>query len=65
MYLVDVYTNSANLAGIPALALPAGFSSDGLPIGFQLMGPRFSEYTLFELGKNYHRSVNYKPKVAF
>ncbi|MCX6704481.1 MAG: Asp-tRNA(Asn)/Glu-tRNA(Gln) amidotransferase subunit GatA [Candidatus Woesebacteria bacterium] len=64
MYLADIYTASANLAGIPGLAIPSGFNKMGLPLGFQLMGPRFSENTLFELGKLYHHVVGYQPKVA-
>lgn len=64
MYLEDVYTTSANIAGIPSLALPSTFSRKGLPIGFQIMGPRFSEHNLFELGKMYHREIDYKPKTA-
>lgn len=64
MYLEDVYTTSANIAGIPSLALPSTFSKSGLPIGFQIMGPRFSEYQLFELGRKYHKEIDYKPKVA-
>jgi len=64
MYLEDVYTNAANLAGIPGLSTPAGFTKNGLPVGFQLVGPRFSEYTLFELAKMYHKEIDYKPKVA-
>jgi aspartyl-tRNA(Asn)/glutamyl-tRNA(Gln) amidotransferase subunit A len=43
MYLSDVYTAPANLAGIPAISVSAGISSDGLPIGFQLLGPHFAE----------------------
>jgi aspartyl-tRNA(Asn)/glutamyl-tRNA(Gln) amidotransferase subunit A len=43
MYLADVYTTSINLAGIPAISLPCGFSREGLPIGLQLIGPRFGE----------------------
>lgn len=65
MYLADVLTASANVAGIPGLAIPAGLSSDGLPLGFQLMGARFSEATLFELGKLYQKTVDWKPKIAF
>ncbi len=64
MYLEDVYTTSANMAGIPSLALPSTFSKSGLPIGFQIMGPRFSEHKLFELGRRYHKEIDYKPKVA-
>ena len=43
MYLVDLYTVSANLAGIGGIALPCGFSKAGLPIGLQLQGPPFEE----------------------
>lgn len=64
MYLEDVYTTTANLAGIPGLAIPSTFSKSGLPIGFQLLGPKFSEYQLFELGRKYHKEIDYKPKVA-
>lgn len=55
MYLVDIYTVLVNLAGIPSLALPAGFSSSGLPIGMQIMGPQFSEGLLLSIGYNYER----------
>lgn len=65
MYLEDLYTTVANLAGIPSLAVPSTFSKNGLPIGFQLFGSRFSEHKLFELGKMYHKAINYVPKVAF
>ena len=43
MYLSDIYTIAVNLAGLPALTLPAGFSSSGLPIGVQFIGNHFSE----------------------
>jgi aspartyl-tRNA(Asn)/glutamyl-tRNA(Gln) amidotransferase subunit A len=46
MYLEDVFTLPANLAGVPALAFPVGFA-DGLPVGMQLMGPHFREDVLF------------------
>ena len=65
MYLADVFTASANIAGIPGLAIPSGLTNKGLPLGFQLMGPRYSETTLFKLGKLYQKSVNWKPKAAF
>ena len=64
MYLTDVYAASANLTGIPSLAIPSGFSRKGLPLGFQLMGPRFSENTLFRLGKIYHKAICFEPKTA-
>jgi len=64
MYLMDIFTVSANLAGIPALVLPFGFNKNGLPLGFQLMGPRFGENTLFYLGKLFERLSDYKPQIA-
>ncbi len=64
MYLTDVYAATANLSGIPSLAIPSGFTKKGLPLGFQLMGQKFSEETLFKLGKIYHGSIDYVPKVA-
>ncbi|MEC9091508.1 MAG: Asp-tRNA(Asn)/Glu-tRNA(Gln) amidotransferase subunit GatA [Planctomycetota bacterium] len=48
MYLGDIYTVVANLAGIPAISFPAGISSSGLPIGLQLQGPAFSENLLLQ-----------------
>lgn len=65
MYLADVLTAAANLAGIPGLAIPSGFTKKGLPLGFQLMSSRFSENTLFELGNLYEKVMNWKPKIAF
>ncbi|MDJ0836572.1 MAG: Asp-tRNA(Asn)/Glu-tRNA(Gln) amidotransferase subunit GatA [Acidobacteriota bacterium] len=49
MYLSDIYTVMANLAGVPALSLPVGADSKGLPIGAQLITPRFTEARLFQL----------------
>jgi aspartyl-tRNA(Asn)/glutamyl-tRNA(Gln) amidotransferase subunit A len=48
MYLSDIFTLSANLAGIPAISVPCGQSSGGLPIGLQLMGPHFAEGPLLQ-----------------
>lgn len=64
MYLSDIFTVSANIAGIPAIAIPSGFTKSGLPLGFQLMGPRFSENTLFALGTLFQKVTNYVPKLA-
>ena len=47
MYLSDVFTAPANLVGIPAIAVPSGFSKEGLPLSLQIMGPHFSERALF------------------
>jgi aspartyl-tRNA(Asn)/glutamyl-tRNA(Gln) amidotransferase subunit A len=53
MYLADVYTISANLAGVPGIALPAGVSQTGLPIGMQLIGPVFGEELLLRAARMY------------
>ncbi|MGD9906704.1 MAG: Asp-tRNA(Asn)/Glu-tRNA(Gln) amidotransferase subunit GatA [Vicinamibacterales bacterium] len=50
MYLADIFTVSANLAGVPAISLPCGRSADGLPIGCQLTAPRWGEGTLLDAG---------------
>jgi len=53
MYLEDVFTLPANLAGVPALAFPVGFDESGLPVGMQLMGPHFREDLLFSAAQAY------------
>ncbi len=52
MYLSDIFTVSANLAGLPAITIPSGKSSSGLPIGIQFTGPLFSDESLFTLEKD-------------
>jgi aspartyl-tRNA(Asn)/glutamyl-tRNA(Gln) amidotransferase subunit A len=59
MYLTDIYAATANLTSTPSLALPSGFNNNGLPLGFQLMGPRFSEPQLFELGKTFQKHTDW------
>ncbi len=51
MYLNDVFTVPASLAGLPAISVPAGLSSDGLPLGLQLIGRAFDEETVLAVGK--------------
>jgi aspartyl-tRNA(Asn)/glutamyl-tRNA(Gln) amidotransferase subunit A len=53
MYLVDLYTVTANLAGIPALSLPCGTSKGGLPLGFQLLAPPLEEERLLRGARMY------------
>lgn len=56
MYLSDIFTVPANIAGIPAISIPNGFSSAGLPLDIQFMAPHFGERLLFEVGKNYENN---------
>ena len=57
MYLVDLYTVGANLAGIPALSVPCGFDASGLPVGMQLQGPLFSEGLLLQVAHHFQQHV--------
>ncbi|HEU0266806.1 MAG TPA: Asp-tRNA(Asn)/Glu-tRNA(Gln) amidotransferase subunit GatA [Candidatus Saccharimonadaceae bacterium] len=57
MYLADAMTIPPSMAGLPALSIPAGTSTDGLPIGVQLIGPRRADARLFALAKQYEASL--------
>ena len=57
MYLNDVFTVTVNMAGLPGLAVPAGLSAEGLPLGLQLIGRPFDEETLFSLGSAIEKAV--------
>jgi aspartyl-tRNA(Asn)/glutamyl-tRNA(Gln) amidotransferase subunit A len=59
MYLEDVFTLPANLAGVPGLAFPIGFDPQGLPIGMQLMGPHFREDLLFKMAHAYQQVTDW------
>jgi aspartyl-tRNA(Asn)/glutamyl-tRNA(Gln) amidotransferase subunit A len=65
MYLNDIYTCTANLAGIPGISIPCGLTGTGLPIGFQLMGPYWSEGALLRLANAYETAqpFNARPRV--
>lgn len=58
MYLSDIFTISANLAGIPGISIPAGYSSQGLPIGVQLMANHFEEGKLIQAGSALEKLIN-------
>ncbi|HWR88850.1 MAG TPA: amidase family protein, partial [Dissulfurispiraceae bacterium] len=55
MYLTDIFTISVNLAGVPSLSLPCGFSETGLPIGLQFIGKHFDEASLFRVAYAYEQ----------
>jgi aspartyl-tRNA(Asn)/glutamyl-tRNA(Gln) amidotransferase subunit A len=57
MYLGDIYTISANLAGLPGLALPCGFTAHGLPIGLQLLAPPLAEERLLRAARMYEKAT--------
>jgi aspartyl-tRNA(Asn)/glutamyl-tRNA(Gln) amidotransferase subunit A len=59
MYLSDIFTAPANLVGIPAIAVPSGFSSEGLPLSLQIMGPHFGERSLFRAASFFERETGY------
>jgi aspartyl-tRNA(Asn)/glutamyl-tRNA(Gln) amidotransferase subunit A len=59
MYLEDVFTLPANLAGVPGLSFPVGFDSQGLPVGMQLMGPHFQEEILFQAAHAYQQVTDW------
>jgi aspartyl-tRNA(Asn)/glutamyl-tRNA(Gln) amidotransferase subunit A len=59
VYLTDVFTVSANLAGLPALSVPCGLTPNKLPIGLQMTGKPFDEATLLKIGDSYERDTDW------
>ena len=62
MYLSDIFTLSANLAGIPGISVPCGLSSEGLPIGLQVLASYFGEETLIRVAGSYEKANNALPR---
>ncbi|MGC6366938.1 MAG: Asp-tRNA(Asn)/Glu-tRNA(Gln) amidotransferase subunit GatA [Candidatus Marinamargulisbacteria bacterium] len=65
MYLSDIATIPVNLAGLPALSLPCGMDSDGLPIGFQITAPWFKEHELLKASYALEAALEFKQKKSF
>jgi aspartyl-tRNA(Asn)/glutamyl-tRNA(Gln) amidotransferase subunit A len=65
MYLNDVFTVTVNMAGLPGISVPAGLSSEGLPLGLQLIGRPFDEETLFSLGEVIEQAAGHYPVEAW
>jgi aspartyl-tRNA(Asn)/glutamyl-tRNA(Gln) amidotransferase subunit A len=63
MYLGDVFTIPAPLAGLPALSIPCGFDENGLPVGLQLTGPHFSEARLLGAAHGYQQATDWHQRV--
>ena len=62
MYLSDIFTLSANLAGIPGMSVPCGFSKTGLPIGLQIMGSHFGEEKILRTAYNFEQATDFHEK---
>ena len=60
MYLADVCTVPVNVAGLPGISIPCGVNSEGMPIGMQLIGKRFSEETLLNTAYTYEQATNFR-----
>ncbi|MFO8086040.1 MAG: Asp-tRNA(Asn)/Glu-tRNA(Gln) amidotransferase subunit GatA [Desulfobacterales bacterium] len=65
MYLSDIFTLSVNLAGIPGISIPCGFSPDGLPVGLQILGNHFCEESILKTAYNFEQATEFhKQKPA-
>ncbi len=64
MYLGDQFTVEANLAGLPAMSLPAGFSKAGLPLAIQLQAPQLQELRLLNVGHQLQKAGLFQPRIA-
>ena len=63
MYLNDIFTVTVNLANLPGISIPAGLTSDGLPLGLQLIGPSLSEQRLFNAGLAIEECAEFSQQV--
>ncbi len=66
MYLSDIFTTPSSLAGIPGISIPCGFTSNGLPIGMQILGKHFDEKKLLKVAKFFENETDFhlkKPKL--
>ena len=59
LYLLDIYTIPANLAGLPAISIPCGFGDDGMPVGLQLMAPAFQDDVILRAGIAFQDSTHF------
>jgi len=67
MYLSDIFTISCNLAGIPGISIPCGFTKDNLPIGLQILGKLLDEETVLKTAYAYEQATEWhkkRPKLS-
>jgi len=67
MYLNDVFTIPVNLAGLPGVSIPAGFTQTGLPVGLQVIGKAFDEATVLRVARAYEAATSWherKPELT-
>jgi aspartyl-tRNA(Asn)/glutamyl-tRNA(Gln) amidotransferase subunit A len=62
MYLSDIFTLSVNLAGIPGISVPCGFSPEGLPIGLQILGNHLCEEKILKVAYNFEQATEFHKK---
>jgi aspartyl-tRNA(Asn)/glutamyl-tRNA(Gln) amidotransferase subunit A len=65
MYLSDIFTISANLAGIPGISIPCGFTKGNLPVGLQILGRPFNEETVLRIAWNYEQSTEWHKRKPY
>ena len=62
MYLADICTVSVNIAALPGMSIPCGIDSEGMPIGMQIIGNKFSEETIIKAAYAYEQATNFRDK---
>ena len=65
MYLADICTVSVNIIGSPAMNIPCALDSNGMPIGFQLIGKAFNEKAIFQAAYTYEQNYKFDKKPSF
>ena len=59
MYLADIYTIGANLAGVPGISIPSGFDPEGMPIGLQILSGAFTEDKLLRIARMFEKETDW------
>ena len=64
MYLNDIFTVPVNLAGLPAISIPAGFDANGYPLGLQIIGKAFDEQNILNIAYAMEEKIAFKSKIT-